>query len=242
MPTSHAEWEDKAKRFNELWNFPNCIGAVDGKHVVMVAPANSGSMCFNYKGTHSIILMGVADADYRFIYVDVGTNGRISDGGVFKKCTFAKALEQDLLNVPPPRPLPHCDIPVPFVLVGDDAFAMKPNLLKPYSGKALTELHRIFNYRLSRSRRIIENVFGIMSARFRVMRRPIYLDSKKTATVTLACCALHNFLMNRNKELYAPVGLFEFQENGCKIFRTIHCTRIFLTMLNLCGRNLHNIL
>lgn len=155
------------------------------------------------------MLMGIADAGYRLIYADVGTNGRMSDGGVFKKCSIAKALEHGHLNLPPPRPLPYRDTPVPFVLVGDDAFAMKPYLLKPYSGKTLMGQSRIFNYRLSRSRRIIENVFGIISARFRVMRKPIHLDASKTKAVTLACCALHNFLIDRNKELYAPVGSFD---------------------------------
>lgn len=183
----------------------------------MVAPPNSGSIYYNYKGTHSIVLMGIADAEYKLIYVDVGCNGRISDGGVFKKCSFNNAMQQNQLNIPEPKALPSRDIAVPYVLVADDAFAMKKNILKPYSIRNLTGMQRIFNYRLSRARRIIENVFGIMSARFRVLRKPIHLDANKTRKITLACCALHNFLMIRNKNLYAPNGSFDDYNNDGSI-------------------------
>lgn len=215
VPSTEAEWDYIATRFNDLWNFPNCIGAVDGKHVVMDAPPNSGSIYYNYKGTHSIVLMGIADAQYKLIYADVGCNGRLSDGGVFKKCSFAKAMEQNRLNLPMPKALPNRQTPVPYVLVADDAFAMKPDLLKPYSGRNLVGLQRLFNYRLSRARRIIENVFGIMSARFRVLRKPIHLDANKTRKITLACGALHNFLMSRSSGVYAPPGSFDhFDADG----------------------------
>lgn len=108
-----------------------------------------------------------------------------------------------------PEPLPNCEMSVPYVLIADDAFAMKFFLLKPYAGKNLIGLQRIFNYRFSRGRRVIENVFGIMSARFRVLRKPINLDANKTRKIALACSALHNFLINRNNRMYAPNITFD---------------------------------
>lgn len=125
-PRTPEAWEAVAHKYNELWQFPNCIGAVDGKHVVMVAPPNAGSIFYNYKGTHSIILMGITDAEYKLLYVDVGRNGRFSDGGVFNRCTFAHAMDSDQLGLPPPKPLPGRTMPVPYVLVADDAFALRP--------------------------------------------------------------------------------------------------------------------
>ncbi|CAC5395563.1 unnamed protein product [Mytilus coruscus] len=112
----HAhEWLTIAKDFNEKWNFPNCLGAVDGKHVVIQAPNNSGSYFYNYKNTHSVVLMAAVDASYRFIYVDVGTNGRTSDGGTFQNCSLNQALECNDLNIPEPTPLPSRNKPTPYV-------------------------------------------------------------------------------------------------------------------------------
>lgn len=162
-----------------------------------------------YLGTHSIVLMGIADAEYKLLYIDVGRNGRHSDGGVFNRCTFGQALDTDQLRLPPPKALPGREMPVPYVLVADDAFALQKNIMKPYALRGLTMVQRVFNYRLSHARRIIENVFGIMSARFRVLRKPIYLDAEKTKKVVLACCALHNYLMTTNKSKYAPSNSFD---------------------------------
>lgn len=214
--TSDA-WEAVARKYNELWNYPNYIGAVDGKHVVMVAPPNAGSVFYNYKRSHSIILMGIADAAYKLLYVNVGCNGRCSDGGVFNCCSFVRAMECGQLGLPPAKPLPGRNLPVPYVLVADDAFALRLNVMKPFSKRDLHMMERVHNYRLSRARRIIENVFGIMSARFRVLRKPIALDDVKTKQVTLACCVLHNYLITTNKQKYAPPHTFDRYDDHGKL-------------------------
>nr|CAI5840915.1 unnamed protein product [Callosobruchus analis] len=93
MPSPTEEiWKTVEKNFCELWNFPNCIGAIDGKHVVIEAPANSGSLYFNYKKTFSVVLLALVDANYRFISVDVGAYGKNSDGGIFASSNMGKAL------------------------------------------------------------------------------------------------------------------------------------------------------
>lgn len=69
----------------------------------------------------------------------------------------------------------------------------------------MTKEKRIFNYRLSRTRRVVENTFGILANRFRVFMTPIHLNPEKVETITMACCALHNFLRS-NTEVYMPPG------------------------------------
>lgn len=199
-----------ADQFALKWQFPHCFGAIDGKHITMVAPQNCGSLYFNYKNTHSIVLMGVADANYKLIYVDVGCNGRISDGGVFSNCSLHDALESKQLPLPEPEPLPQRCLPVPYIMVADDAFAMTSYILKPYGYRNQPAPNRIFNYRLSRARRVIENVFGIMSSKFRVLRKPINLAPDKVKDVTLAICTLHNFLMSTSKN-YLCSGSVDFE-------------------------------
>ena len=86
---------------------PNCIGALDGKHIAIQAVPNSGSTFFNYKGTNSIVLMALVDAHRRFINVDIGCNGRVSDGGVFEETTLSKYISDsnNPLNIPAPKEL-----------------------------------------------------------------------------------------------------------------------------------------
>lgn len=148
-------WKVIENGFQNEWNFPGCCGAVDGKHVVIKAPVNSGSLYFNYKQCNSIVLLVVVDHNYRFTYIDVGCNGKISDRGVFRQSILYRALECGML--------PHGHF-----FFGDNAFPLKEYLLKPFPENHLTMKQKVFNYRLSRARRIVENAFGIMASRFRI--------------------------------------------------------------------------
>lgn len=125
MPAPTEElWRKVAAGFKQQRNFPNCIGALDGTHVVIQKPAGSGSLFFNYKGTFSIVLLALVDHHYNFIAVDVGAYGSNSDGGIFSNSNLGKSLDAGILHVPPPAPLP--DAPelgsLPYAIVADDAF------------------------------------------------------------------------------------------------------------------------
>lgn len=206
VPTSEAEWKAIATSFQKMWNFPLCIGALDGKHVKIIPPVNSGSHFFNYKGSFSIVLLALVDANLRFIYVDAGTNGRCSDGGVWAKSDLKKCLDTNALHIPEASYLPGTNIKVPYVIVADDAFPLTPNIMKPFSGRNLSEKQVIFNYRLSRARRIVENAFGILANRFRIYKSEILASPLKERTFVLTTCVLHNFL--RNKIVAAHNGNF----------------------------------
>lgn len=217
MPNSEQGWLEVAQQYEESWNFPHCIGAMDGKHIHLQAPINSGSNFFNYKSTFSIVLLALVDADYNFLYADVGCQGRISDGGVFRNTSLFKKLDQNELNIPSPDVLPGRNKPVPYTFVADEAFPLKNNIMKPYPGShEKGSSKRVFNYRLSRARRVVENVFGILSAIFRVLRRPLLLEPEKAEVVVMACIYLHNFLRKNqsSKHIYTPNGTFDVDRNG----------------------------
>lgn len=88
IPRSKEGCREVANGFRLKWNFPKCIGVLDGKHVEIEAPENSGSVYYNYHSTFSIMLISIADADYHIHYADVGCQGRVCDGGVFANTTF----------------------------------------------------------------------------------------------------------------------------------------------------------
>lgn len=90
FPRSKEEWKEIAKMYEERWNFPHCLGATDEKDIAIVPSANSGSYFYNYKGQHSVFLMAIANVKYQFVYINVGMNGRISDGGVLQNTIFLK--------------------------------------------------------------------------------------------------------------------------------------------------------
>lgn len=121
-------------------------------------------------------------------------------------------MRDNQLDLPRPKALPDREIKVPHVFVADDAFALQPNIMKPFAGRNLMPSKRVYNYRLSRARRSIENAFGIMSSRFRVLRSPINLDAAKTRKLTKACCALHNFLLSQNNTSYAPASFVDHRD------------------------------
>lgn len=203
MPTPTEEmWMKIATDFYKMWNFPNCIGAIDGKHIVIQAPPNSGSMFFNYKKTFSIILLALVDAHCNFIAVDVGAYGKDSDGGVFAKSQLGKALQQENLNIPARSTIPNTDIPVPYVIVGDEAFPLKTYLMRPYPGDNLNDRKRNFNYRLCRARRTSENTFGILVQKFRVYNRRIQAFPKYVDNIILSTCLLHNFIKKYDRHTY----------------------------------------
>ncbi|XP_018373565.1 PREDICTED: uncharacterized protein LOC108767925 [Trachymyrmex cornetzi] len=135
-------------------------------------------MFYNYKGQYSVVLLAMVDAHLRFIYVDVGTNGRVSDSGVWNKCSLKNYLDRGTLNIPPPAPLPDTQDNFPYVIIGDEGFPLSEKLLIPYPGPQCNgNIHkRIYNYRLSRAQRCSENAFSVMAARFQIFRSAMRYD------------------------------------------------------------------
>ena len=201
VPTRKT-WEETEKGFWQRWNFPNCCGALDGKHCVITCPAKSGTLYYNYKGTYSLNLMALVDWNYKFICIDVGAYGSNADSPVFSMSDFGdRWLDYDL-DVPPPKPLPGAPElgALPHVIVADAAFPLRPNIMRPYPNPKTGHIARekdIFNYRQSRARKIVENAFGILAQRFRIFNRRMHLGPKNAVRVIKACCILHNFLRDR---------------------------------------------
>ncbi|XP_025191561.1 uncharacterized protein LOC112591838, partial [Melanaphis sacchari] len=168
--------KDKAQEFWTRWNFPNCIGAINGKHIRMKCPKNTGTLYFNYKEHFSIVLLALVDANCKFLIIDVGSYGKEGDSDDEK--------------------LPDTNNSTPFVVVGDGAFRLHRHIMKPYSKSSARQdrAKTIFNYRLSRCCRVTENAFGLLSQVFRIFHTAIGTDLEVCDDLVIVACCLHNML------------------------------------------------
>ncbi|XP_068242362.1 putative nuclease HARBI1 [Palaemon carinicauda] len=163
----------------------------------MKKPPDAGSCYYNYKGFHSIVLMAEADATYKFLYVDVEAEGGVSDGGTWSNCSLHDVVEENRAGVPQTEPLPNDDQPVPYHVVGDDAFALRTWMMKPFSSRSHVLRERIYSYRLSRSRRVVENAFEILCQKFRCFLTTMHQHPDTINLITMCTCVLHNLILIR---------------------------------------------
>ena len=157
-------------------------------------PKNTGALFHNYKGFFSIVMLALVDGQYKFRWVDAGTAGPCSDAQIFNASQLKRRIEDGRIGFPDPAPITQGGQDVPYFILADDAFAVKTWLMKPYGRRMLTREERIANYRISRGRRVVENAFGILVSRFRVMRTTIKLPPETVREVVFTCVVLHNIL------------------------------------------------
>ena len=109
-----------------------------------------------------------------------------------------QAMDSGTLNLPPHQPLPRAPGlgPMPYVFVADEGLPLRPDMMRPYSrfslGKEVDK--RVYNYRHSRCRRVVENAFGILVARFRIYERRLNLLPENAEKAVKATVVLHNFI------------------------------------------------
>ena len=109
-PSMEQAWKQISNDFEEIWNLPQCIGAIEGKHIAIKCSKKSGSNYFNYKGFFSLVILAICDAKYCFTFVDIGQYGRGNDSGVLKLSHMGTCFEDSSLNVPEGSKIPGMDV------------------------------------------------------------------------------------------------------------------------------------
>ncbi|XP_067625952.1 uncharacterized protein [Eurosta solidaginis] len=188
---NQTELKNIADRFYAKTGMPHCLGAVNGKHVKVVCPKRSGSLFFNYKKTFSVVLIAI-----------------------LARSVFGNMILRNDLEIPPPDNLPGTDQIFPYFFVGDSAFPLKPNLMRPYLGRNLSPAKRNYNKRLSFVRVHIENTFGILANRWRVLHTTIHAAPENVDKIVLATIVLHNYLMLDSSSGYFDLNRASSDENG----------------------------
>ena len=178
----------------------------------------------------------MVDANYKFTIIDVGGYAKSSDGGLFTRSILGKSLELNTLNIPNSKPPPNIEEPLPFVIVGDEAFPLKKYLLRPYPGFSARndESKQIYNYRLTRARRVIENVFGVLTQKFRLFNDRIQLSPENAEKVVLADRVFHSYLGNyvnvedcviENTDALSQFSYVTFRRSGGSASEEAMCVR-----------------
>lgn len=220
IPRTEEQWRGIARDFQDIWNFPHCLGAVgnkmafskeksytfflflDGHHIAFRSKTKTDASYSNYRDFNSIIMLALVDAHHRFLYVDATCKGGAEDA--FTESSLFDAMESNWLNIPPESTLPGLEEELPHVILSDQGFHLQPWLMKPYEmSEASTMVQKVFNYRLNRAHRVVGNALGIMSSRFRALQTELKLEEvSQIERLVMATTILQNFLISEEREDY----------------------------------------
>lgn len=185
-----------AESFYEKRRFPNCLGAIDGRHIRIQKPAGSGTAYYNYKKFYSMVLQAHVDADYRYVTIDICRNGSQNDASIFGYSKLKQANDKKLLKIPEARQLPSSNLIAPYYFIGDGAYPLLPILMKPFRGLILTEEKKKFNQRLSSARVVAENAFARTCQKWRIFYTTINQKPDTVEKIVKATCILHNVILD----------------------------------------------
>ena len=121
IPSTEKELNSLTDVTFDCWQFPNTIGAADGKHNSLFHSNSNGSEYNNYKGFFSLVILALFNYNYKFIFIDIGSRGRINHRGICNNSSRSNAIEQNYLNLPAPGPLAIPEDPAWYM-------TMKPNV------------------------------------------------------------------------------------------------------------------
>ena len=205
-PTTAEGWKEIAASYSSRWNFHHVLGALDGKHIRIRCPANGGSKFCNCKGYHSIVLLALVDANHRFTWVQVGAPVAASDAQLWNESTLRDAVFANSIDISQQEPLPVLKRPVPYFIIGDNAFAHNEWMMKSFAAAPLEQDEWVFNHRLSHGRRCVENAFGILANRWGCLLTTLHQEPQNVEIMVNARIKLPNMLRTAGTD-NAGVGI-----------------------------------
>lgn len=191
VPSDPADLHDIVDGFRLCWGFPQTIGAIDGTHVPILRPKESAADYFNRKSFYSVIMQALVDYRGLFMDINIGWPGKVHDARVFANSSlYRKANNGTLL---PNWTCKMGSTDVPLVILGDPAYPLLSWLMKPYlENPTTTAKERLFNYRQSRGRMVVENAFGRLKGRWRCLMKRLDTNVCNVSNIVASCVVLHN--------------------------------------------------
>ncbi|XP_070412035.1 uncharacterized protein [Nothobranchius furzeri] len=191
--------QEMADYFETRWGVPQCVGAIDGSHIPIIALQGFHTDYFNRKGWHSIILQGIVDGRGMFWNVNAGQPGSLHDARVLRLSTFWDLVAHGQLHPTSTKNIEGVN--VGFYVLGDSAYPLQNWLLKPFSDNGrLTAEQQAYNRKTSRARVVVENAFGRLKGRWRCLLKRNDSDVELLKHMVLTCCVLHNICESHGEE------------------------------------------
>lgn len=194
-PTDAASLEHIKEGFRLKQGFPNCCGAIDATHVKLELPYNESSIdWYNREHNYSMLVQAIVDSNLRFLDICTGFPGSLNDAGLLRNSSFYRLCEEGArLNGPA---VPFGGYDMREYIIGDNAYPLLPWLIVPFSGE-LTDEQRLFNFKLSYTRSVVECAFAKLRSTWRLLQTKIKKPNMEMLPRTiLACCILHNMLLS----------------------------------------------
>ncbi|CAF3550803.1 unnamed protein product [Rotaria socialis] len=190
FPVTNEEIKRTVDGFLNKFDYPMCLGALDGTHISIKPPQGLELDYYNYKKFHSIIMLATVDSNLLFTYVNVGAPGRCNDTYVYSKCQLYDVVQGDIYSK---YYMKVNNTSVQTHLIADSAFPLDRTLMKPYAIQPdMPKENATFNYRLSRCRSTVERAFGILKNRFRCLKKKMEFHMDNTTNIIKTLVVLHN--------------------------------------------------
>ncbi|XP_054743410.1 uncharacterized protein LOC129248028 [Anastrepha obliqua] len=171
--------------------FPFVIGCLDGTHFNIPTPSEDAISYYDRKRKHSVQMQAICDSQFRFLDVFIGYPGSCHDANVWRSSPVFNGITSGQLQLAPGA-----------IILGDSAYPISKSVMAPYRDNGhLTREEKKFNTRLSSTRVFIEQAFGILKKKFKILNHIDISSLKGISDVILACAILHNFILRKDNPL-----------------------------------------
>ena len=194
LPTSDEEWKDELKGFIENYEF-RCAGAWDGFHVYI---SSKSKKFYNFKHIYSVSSIALFNYDKQILDLIVGAPGSthdarfLRDTGLYKKVISGSGLANKTVEIDTSYG------EIRLVTIGDSALPRFPRLIKSFKSNTDNLKERLYNLKLSSTRLVNENAYGILNSRWRKLYKKTEMKIFNLKYTSMACAMLHNLCIVRN--------------------------------------------
>ncbi|KAA8543938.1 hypothetical protein F0562_021885 [Nyssa sinensis] len=231
-PSTEQEMTDIKSKFEKIGGFPNCCGAIDTTHIMMLLPQSdpSNKVWLDYEKNHSMILQAIVDPDMRFRDIVSGWPGKMNDSSVlqsssiFKLCEKGERLNGNKMKLSEGTELRE-------YIVGDSGFPLFPWLVTPYQGKELSGSRAEFNKRHFDTRIVAPRALARLKEMWRIIQGVMWRpDKHRLPRIILVCCILHNIVIDMEDAVLDELPLSHHHDS---IYRQEICESVDKTALVL---------